>query len=112
MNFFRISIDTASHILPKGSLIIMLRKLKISALLLLSATTLTACGNKTFFDTTYTFHYAQIKFPDGTIKTERIKEWNDYEGEQLQIKFEDGSTYVVHSSQAVLSVGPIENGGE
>lgn len=90
----------------------MLKKLKISALLLLATATLAACGNRTLFDTTYTFNYAQIKFPDGTIKTDRVKEWRDYESDQLQIKFEDGTTYVVHSSQAILSVGPIENGGE
>lgn len=91
----------------------MLKKLKIATLLLLSTTTLAACGNRTVFDTTYTFNYAQIKFPDGTIKTDRVKEWQDYEdGDQLQIKFKDGSTYVVHASQAILSVNPIESAGE
>lgn len=83
------------------------RFLQISILLLMGIT-LSACGNKTFFDTTYTFNHAQIELPDGTVKTGEVKEWTDYEdGDQLQIKFEDGSTYLVHSSKAVLSVNKI-----
>ena len=64
--------------------------------------------NKQFFDTTYTFNYAMVKLPDGTIKG-KVATWDDYEGEQLQIKFEDGTTVLVNSTNAVLSVDPINN---
>lgn len=86
-----------------------MKKKQLYLLGLLSLLILSACGNKTFFDTTYTFNYAQVQFPDGTVKTGKVKEWTDYEdGDQLQIQFEDGSTYLVHSSQAILSVNEIE----
>lgn len=42
-----------------------------------------ACGNKQFFDTTYTFNYAMVKLPDGT-------------------------TVLVNSTNAVLSVDQIK----
>lgn len=87
----------------------MKKQFLLISLLLLTGLTLSACGNQTFFDTTYTFNYAQIELPDGTVKTGEVKEWTDYtDGDQLQIKFEDGSTYLVHSSNAVLSVGKIQ----
>lgn len=87
------------------------KSVKVIALAGLSVLSLTACGNKTFFDTTYTYNYAQVKLPDGSVKTGKVKEWSDYEdGDQLQIKFEDGTTYLVHASQAVLSVNEISSG--
>lgn len=87
------------------------KSVKLIALAGLSVLGLAACGNKTFFDTTYTYNYAQVKLPDGSVKTGKVKEWSDYEdGDQLQIKFEDGTTYLVHASQAVLSVNEISSG--
>ena len=59
-------------------------------------------------NTTYTFNYAMVKLPDGTIKKGKVATWDDYEGEQLQIKFEDGTTVFVNSTNAVLSVDPIK----
>lgn len=85
-----------------------MKQLKLAVITLGAAVMLAGCGNQTFFDTTYTFNYAQVKLPDGSIKTGRVKEWRDYEdGDQLQIKFADGTTYLVHASQAVLSVDEI-----
>ena len=49
-----------------------------------------------------------VKLPDGTIKKGKVATWDDYEGEQLQIKFEDGTTLLVNSTNAVLSVDPIK----
>lgn len=70
---------------------------------------LVGCGNRPIFDTTYTYHYAQIKLPDGKLVEGRVKEWRDYEdGDQLQVKFEDGTTYLTHASQVVLSTGEIK----
>lgn len=85
-----------------------MKKLKLTAVTLGAVALLAACGNKTIFDTTYTFNYAQVKLPDGTVKTGFVKEWSDYsDSDQLQIKFNDGTTYLVHASQAVLSVDEI-----
>lgn len=86
-----------------------MKKIILSLIGLVTVFVLASCGNKTFFDTTYTFNYAQVKLPDGTIKTGKVKEWTDYsDGDQLQIQFEDGTIYLVHSSQAILSVNEIE----
>lgn len=59
-------------------------------------------------NTTYTFNYAMVKLPDGTIKKGKVATWDDYEGEQLQIKFKDGTTVLVNSTNAVLFVDPIK----
>lgn len=59
-------------------------------------------------NTTYTFNYAMVKLPDGTIKKGKVATWDDYEGEQLQIKFEDGTTVLVNSTNAMLFVDPIK----
>ncbi len=86
-----------------------MKQMKLTVVAIVSMVLLAGCGNKTFFDTTYTFNYAQVKLPDGTVKTGKVKEWRDYEdGDQLQIKFEDGTTHVAHSSQVVLSVHEIK----
>lgn len=63
---------------------------------------LCSCGNKDIFDTNRTFNTAIIAFPDGTTKTIEIKQWKDYEGEQLQIIAEDGTIYLVSSYNCVL----------
>lgn len=34
------------------------------------------------------------KLPNGEIVEGKIKSWSDYEGEQLQIAFENGNTYL------------------
>lgn len=85
-----------------------MKKYALMLLTTVGLVVLSACGNQTFFDTTYTYNYAQVRLPDGSIKTGKVKEWTDYsDGDQLQIKFEDGTVYLVHSSQAVLSVDEI-----
>lgn len=85
---------------------------KIITTVALAATTLaiclftsgcTLCGNQTFWDTTYTFNYAVISLPNGEVVEGEVKEWGDYEdSDQLQIKLEDGNTYLVHSEDCVL----------
>ena len=37
----------------------------------------------------------------GTIVEGKLNSWDDYEGDQLQVKI-DGVTYLVHSSNVVL----------
>lgn len=78
-----------------------LRKLIPLMLAVLLLLLVTACGNRTFIDTTYTFDEAIIELPDGTIVQGEVESWCDYDGDQLQITI-DGETYVVHSSNCVL----------
>lgn len=63
---------------------------------------LAGCGNKTMFDTTYTFNKAVIQMPDGKIVEGKVQTWNDYDdGDQIQVKI-DGVTYLVYCSNIVL----------
>ena len=63
---------------------------------------LSACGNKTFLDTTYTFNKAILTLPTGEVIEGNVQTWNDYEdGDQIQVKI-DGTIYLVHSSNVVL----------
>lgn len=61
---------------------------------------MTGC-NKQVVDLTYSYSWAQLKMPDGTIVEGKLNSWDDYEGDQLQVKI-DGATYLVHSSNVVL----------
>lgn len=83
---------------------------KIVALLILISTglVLTGCGNMQIIDTTYTYNYAQFELPDGTFIEGELLRWSDYDGEQLQLKMEDGNVYLVSSYNAVLSTSKIE----
>lgn len=64
---------------------------------------LAGCGNKQIFDTTYTYDTAMIEMPGGEVLTVEIESWTDYEdGDQLQIKSTDGTSYLVHSSKCVM----------
>lgn len=70
--------------------------------LLILLTTLTGCGNKQWFDTTYKYDRAIISLPNGKIIEGEIDGWTDYEdGDQIQVKI-NGKTYLVHSSDVVL----------
>lgn len=53
---------------------------------------MTGC-NKQVIDLTYEYSQAQIKMPDGTVIEGKVDSWNDYEGDQLQVKI-NGTTYV------------------
>lgn len=63
---------------------------------------LTGCGNKDMLDTVYTYNYALVKFPDGTSEKIDIKQWRDYDGEQIQIRGKNGNTYLLNSVNCVL----------
>ena len=67
-----------------------------------SLTVLVSCGNMQLLDTTYTFNYAIIQMPDGSVVEGDVQYWRDFEdADQLQIVI-DGATYLVHSANAVL----------
>lgn len=56
-----------------------------------------------FVDTNYSFDKAYIKMPNDTVVTVEIKSWSDSEdGEQLTIKAQDGTIYLVNSVNCVL----------
>lgn len=66
------------------------------------------CGNRTFIDTTYTFNWAQFSLPDGTVIEGKVVKWTDYDGEQIQLKMEDGNIYLVSTYNAVLTTESID----
>ena len=66
------------------------------------AAALCGCGNFDMLDMNYTFDTAVIRWPDGTMKEIKIKQWRDYDGEQIQIIAKDGKTYLVSMNNAVL----------
>ena len=58
--------------------------------------------NKQIIDTNYTFNRAIINTGNEVIEV-KVKSWTDYEdGDQIQIKAEDGTVYLVHSSNITL----------
>ena len=68
--------------------------------------TFSACGNKSILDTTYRFNYAEFERPNGEVISGKVLKWTDYEGEQVQLKMEDGNIYIVNSNKLILSVDP------
>ena len=63
---------------------------------------LAGCGNLDMLDTNYTYNYALTKWPDGTMKKIEVKQWCDYEGEQIQIIAPDGAIYLLSMNNTVL----------
>lgn len=62
---------------------------------------LTSC-NKQIIDTSYTFNKAIINTGNEVIEV-KVKSWKDFEdGDQIQVKAEDGTVYLVHSSNITL----------
>ena len=59
-------------------------------------------GNQQIFDVSWNYRFCDMYFPDGTMKTVEIESWNDYNGEQLQIKVKNGTVYLVSSINCVL----------
>ena len=59
-------------------------------------------GNKTAWDTQYTFNKAIIILNDGTKMDIEIEKWKDFDGEQIQIQGKDGKVYLVSSYNTIL----------
>ena len=78
-----------------------MKKFLSAWLIAMAILSLVGCGNQQLFDTTYTFNYAIIELPNGEIVEGKVKSWNDYEGEQIQIVI-DGVTYLTHSENVVM----------
>ena len=63
---------------------------------------MTSC-NKQIIDTTYSFDRAIIQISNDEVINIEVSSWKDYEdGDQIQIKSKDGTTYLVHSSNVTL----------
>ena len=60
------------------------------------------CGNFDILDTNFTYDVALVKWPDGTMKEIQVKQWADYEGEQVQVIGKDGAIYLISMNNAVL----------
>lgn len=78
----------------------MKKNLAIILVLILLVAIISGC-NKQIIDLNYEFNYAIISLPNGDIVEGEISSWNDYEGEQIQVKMDD-KVYVVHSDNIVL----------
>lgn len=62
----------------------------------------TACGNKDLIDTVRKYDYAIVNMLDGTVEKVDIRQWRDYDGEQIQITAEDGAVYLLSSTNCIL----------
>lgn len=78
-------------------------KRKILRLALLSGALLCLAGcNKTAFDLNLKFDKIHLY---ETSKCYDIKEWNDYEGEQIQVKLSDGTVLLTCTQKCLLIKG-------
>lgn len=77
-----------------------MNKIKVALTTAVLSAVLMGC-NKQIIDTTYTYNYAIIQLPNGDVVEGKIQSWNDYEGEQLQVKI-DGVVYLCSSYNCVL----------
>lgn len=77
---------------------------KIFAVLAVAVLVLALAGcNRTVFDTTYNFTYAYVELPTGEIVEGEVESWHDYaDGDQLQVTFKSGKTYLTNSTRVVL----------
>ena len=62
---------------------------------------LTGC-NYQMIDTKLTYDRAIIELANGEVIEVKVKQWKDYDGEQLQIITEDGTVYLTSSFRCDL----------
>ena len=82
-----------------------MKKVKQLALIaLVTVPMLAACGNKDILGTTYTFDYATVKLPDGTLVDGKVKTWaRQDQADTIRVTYEDGKgEYLTHTSNVVL----------
>lgn len=59
---------------------------------------LASCGNKDILGLTYTFEYASVKLPDGTIIDGEVQEWaREDKTDSIRVTFKDGKGHVFHA---------------
>ena len=58
--------------------------------------------NRQLIDLTYSYDYAIVLIPDGSVVKGKVQSWTDFEdGDQIQVKI-DGKTYLTHSMNVVM----------
>lgn len=77
------------------------KAIALGSMLTLTPIVLTGCGNQQIFDTNYSFNKA-IVFNENTACIIKISSWNDYDGEQLQLKLSDGTVILTSSFDTKL----------
>lgn len=77
---------------------------KLFLITLLFVPLLASCGNKDILGTTYTFKYATIKLPDGSIIDGEVKEWaRNSRTDSVRVTFANGKgEYLTHLSNVIL----------
>lgn len=73
----------------------------IILLIILVLVTMTGCGNYQGLDFDYEYDKAICKIGN-EVKDITLKSWTDYEGEQLQLKDNEGNIYLVSSINCTL----------
>lgn len=63
-------------------------------------------GNQTTFDFTKTYEHAYVKIGEKWTVVD-VKQWNDYEGEQIQIVLQDGTVLLFSSVNCILFSGEL-----
>jgi hypothetical protein len=59
-------------------------------------------GNRQILDTAMHFDHARVKLADGEVIEGKVDSWRDYENsDQIQVTI-NGTTYLVHSTNATL----------
>lgn len=86
---------------------VMLVIVSFILLIAIAATVLVGC-NKQVFDFEYKYTNAYIKIGDEWTDV-KIKSWNDYDGEQIQIILEDNTVILTNSFNCILYNGNLPN---
>ena len=78
---------------------------KIIVSVLLIGTLFVSGCNKQIFDFNYKYNYAYIQLQNGEVIEGRVETWQDYDGEQLQVKI-NGIIYLTNSYNCTLVYNP------
>ena len=83
-----------------------MKKFVVTILMLILMLCFTSCSNRQVFDTNFVFTKAYVKIGE-EWQDVKIKTWKDYEGEQLQLKLQDGTVLIVHAANCILYNGTL-----
>lgn len=92
-----------------------MKKIIVIFLMLVMCFTVSGCnctdcdgcyGNKTTFDFTKTYEEAYVKIKDEWVHV-RVSQWNDYEGEQIQLLLYDGTVILTSIHNCILYSGEL-----
>lgn len=76
------------------------KKILLMAVIVTLLSSLSGC-NKDIIDTNYTFKKAIIVIGSEKINV-NIKQWRDFDGDQIQVTDEQGQVYLTHSTNVLL----------